>query len=139
VHRALPEDHFDKEWLRKGAPKETQARFKRFFDWANKEGIWHPKVKYPVMFGKGKSKYPGMLAVENIGANEAIVKVPSRLIINTKRAYECKEIQFIFYENPEVFGKHCEFGDDNVLDAYILYHLELGPKSPHYEMMQCWP
>lgn len=76
-----------------------------------------------------------MLALEDIGANESIVKVPSRLIISTKVAYECKDIQFIFYENPEVFGKHIAFGDDNVLHAYILYQLNLGPKSKHYEMM----
>jgi hypothetical protein len=30
-----------------------------------------------------------MLALEDIGANEAIVKVPSRLIISTKAAYDC--------------------------------------------------
>jgi hypothetical protein len=39
------------------------------------------------MFGTGDSKYPGMLALEDIGPNEPIVKVPSRLIINTKVAY----------------------------------------------------
>ena len=44
------------------------------------------------MFGKGDSKYPGMLATEDIGADEPIVKVPSRLIINTKIAYECPEL-----------------------------------------------
>ena len=52
------------------------------------------------MFGKGDSAYPGMLALQDIGPNEPIVKVPSHLIISTKAAYECKEIQHIFYENP---------------------------------------
>jgi hypothetical protein len=41
------------------------------------------------MFGSGDSKYPGMLALDDIGQNETIVKVPSRLIISTKAAYEC--------------------------------------------------
>jgi hypothetical protein len=64
-----------------------------------------------------------MLAIEDIGKDEAIVKVPSRLIINTKVAYECPELQTIFYENPDIFGKHLSLGDDNVFDTYILYHL----------------
>jgi len=40
------------------------------------------------MFGTGDSKYPGMLAIENIGKDEPIVKVPSRLIISHKAAFE---------------------------------------------------
>lgn len=75
------------------------------------------------MFGSGDSKYPGMLALDDIGQNETIVKVPSRLIISTKAAYECQELQKIFYDNPDIFGKHISLGDDNVLDAYILYHI----------------
>lgn len=91
------------------------------------------------MFGTGDSKYPGMLALEDIGRNEPIVKVPSRLIINTKVAFECPELRDIFFNNPEIFGKHVALGDDNVLDSYILYHIRLGEKSKHYNMMQCWP
>jgi hypothetical protein len=67
VGRALLPDQYDQNWLRTGADKQTQAKFKQFYDWCNKEGIWHPKVKYPVMFGSGDSKYPGMLALEDIG------------------------------------------------------------------------
>jgi hypothetical protein len=87
VGKALPDTQFDQTWLRTKAPKPTKDKFKKFYEWAKKEGIWHPKVKYPVMFGTGDSKYPGMLALEDIGPNEPIVKVPSRLIINTKVAY----------------------------------------------------
>jgi len=91
------------------------------------------------MFGEGDSAYPGMLALEDIGPNEPIVKVPSKLIISTAKAFECPELRSVFYENPDIFGKHVALGEDNVLDAYILYHLNLGAKSQHYQMMQCWP
>ncbi len=87
------------------------------------------------MFGSGDSKYPGMLATDNIGKDEPLVKVPSRLIISTKVAFECEELKEIFYNNPEIFGKHVALGDDNVLDTYILFHLQLGEKSKHYMMM----
>ena len=44
VSKPVPTDQCDPNWLRKSASKETQARYKRFFDWCKKEGIWHPKV-----------------------------------------------------------------------------------------------
>ena len=91
------------------------------------------------MFGTGDSRYPGMLAIDDIGKDEAIVKVPSHLIISHKAAFDCSELREIYYNHPEVFGKHVALGDDNVLDAYILYHLSLGQKSKHFHMMQCWP
>jgi len=49
------------------------------------------------MFGTGDSAYPGMMALEDIGPNEPIVKVPSRLIISTARAFECAELREVFY------------------------------------------
>jgi hypothetical protein len=49
------------------------------------------------MFGEGDSAYAGMLALEDIGPNEPIVKVPSRLIISTSKAFDCPELRPIFY------------------------------------------
>ena len=87
------------------------------------------------MFGAGDSAYPGMMATEDIGPNESIIKVPSKLLISTAKAFQCPELNQVFFDNPEVFGKHVSLGEDNVLDAYILYHLNLGAKSEHYNMM----
>jgi hypothetical protein len=135
----MPDSEYDTTWLQKKSTPEYRQRFKAFQDWCKKEGIKHPKVQYPTMFGAGESKYPGMIALEDIAPGEAIVKVPSKLIINTKVAYMCPELQQVWYENPETFGRHTSHGDDNVFNAYILYHLNLGEKSKHYHMMQCWP
>jgi hypothetical protein len=41
----------------------------------------------------------------------------------------------VFYNHPDVFGKHVSYGDDNVLNSYILHHINLGPKSKHFEMI----
>jgi hypothetical protein len=38
------------------------------------------------MFGEGDSAFAGMLALYDIGPNEPIVKVASRLIISTSKA-----------------------------------------------------
>ena len=39
------------------------------------------------MFGKGDSAYPGMMATEEIGPNEPIIKVPGRLAITNAKAF----------------------------------------------------
>lgn len=63
-------------------------------------------MKYPVMFGKGDNGYLGVMATEDIGKDEIIIKVPSHLIINTKVCYQCDELKEVFFDNPEIFGKH---------------------------------
>jgi hypothetical protein len=87
VCKTVPENQCDPNWLAKKANKKTQERYKNFYAWCKKEGIWNPKVKYPVMFGSGDSQYPGMMATEDIGANEPIIKVPGRLAISTAKAW----------------------------------------------------
>jgi len=132
VSKPMPADQYDLEYLKKKADKKTKEKFKKFFAWCKEAGITHPKVQYPVMFGKGDNTYAGMIALNDIGTDEAFIKVPSKVIISTKVAYECKELNHIFYDHPDVFGKHVSLGDDNVLDAFILYHIEQEEKSAYY-------
>jgi hypothetical protein len=79
-----------------------------------------------------------MLATEDLKTNDIILKLPSKLIINTKKAYY-SELHHIFVENPDVFGKHTSEGDDNVMYSFILYHLQLKEESPFYHMFLMWP
>jgi hypothetical protein len=39
------------------------------------------------MYGSGDSKYPGMIATEDIGKEEIIIKVPGKLLLSTKRCF----------------------------------------------------
>lgn len=71
------------------------------------------------MFGQGENKFAGILAIDKIEKNEIIIKVPSTHIINTKVAFY-SDINQVFYENPQVFGKHVIDGEDNMLHAFIL-------------------
>lgn len=64
----------------------------------------------------------GMLATEDIGKNEIICKVPSKYIINTRAAF-FSDINEIFYENPEVFGKHVQDGEDMIVTSFILHEI----------------
>ena len=79
------------------------------------------------------------MATEDIGRNESILKVPSRLIISAQTAMQCEPLAQVFYNNPQTFGRHVPRGEDNVLDTYLLYQIKLGPKSEHFEMFQTWP
>ena len=80
-----------------------------------------------------------MLATEDIGPNEPLVTVPGRLALSTAKAFREPALQHVWYENPDVFGKHVNLGEDKTLLAYILYHLGIEEKSEHYQMMSCWP
>ena len=121
VSKAVPADAHDTTWLKEKADPATKAKFNLFIKWCEDNGVWHPKVKYPVMFGKGDNQYPGLLALEPIAKNETFIRVPSKLLISTRKAYDCEPLKHIFYENPDVFGKHTSLGEDNVLDAFLLY------------------
>ena len=86
------------------------------------------------MFGKGDSAYPGIAATKDIERGEVMVKVPSEYIITPKGAY-FSEINHIFYDNPEVFGKHNADGEDNVINAFLLYEIQKGEASKFYQMI----
>ena len=83
VAKPAKPNEFDTEWLNDPKVKKTKEKFDKFFAWCDKNGIEHPKIKYPVMFGKGDNQYPGCMAMEDIGKDEAFIKVPSRLIVST--------------------------------------------------------
>ena len=74
------------------------------------------------MFGKGDNQYPGMVATEDIGKGEVIVKVPSKHIISTRTAFY-SDLKDIFYHHPELFGKHVSDGEDMMLHAFILHEV----------------
>ena len=63
------------------------------------------------------NQYQGLMAVEDIAKNEVMIKVPSSVIINTKKAFYCPELRDLFYNNPDVFGKHTQDGEDEAVDA----------------------
>ena len=130
---------FDENWLKDPKVKKLKQKYDNFFAWCDANGIEHPKIKYPVMFGSGDNRYPGCMATEDIGPNEIFIKVPSRLVISTQAAFLCEPLQQMFYENPQTFGKHVSLGEDNVLDAYLLYQMKLGPESIHYQQFLTWP
>ena len=115
-----------------------KEKFDNFMKWCHDNGIEHPKVKYPVHFGTGDSKYPGMMAIEDIGKDDIIVKVPAKMLLSTKSCFR-GDINKIFLENPEIFGKHISDGEDNVLNAFILHELSKGEKSFWKPMFDVWP
>jgi len=88
-------------------------------------------VQYPVLFGQGDNQYPGMVALEDIGKNETIIKVPSREIINTKKAFY-SELEEMFYEHPELFSKTLNDGEDMILHAFILHEIQKGKDSIYH-------
>jgi hypothetical protein len=139
VNKSVPADAHDPTWLEKKADKVTKEKFEIFNKWCEDNGVWHPKVKYPVMFGTGDNRFPGLLALEPIAKGETFIRVPSKLLISTKKAFECEPLKQMFYDNPDVFGKHTSLGEDNVLDAFLLYQMSLDKDSFYYPYLQILP
>ena len=83
----------DQNWLKDPKVKATKAKFDKFLKWCDNNQIVRPKIQYPVLFGTGDNKYPGCMALEDIGKNEPFVTVPSRIIISTQRAMLCEPLQ----------------------------------------------
>ncbi len=137
IHK--PAKDAEADYLESRANDVTKKKFKRFFDWCHQNGIEHPKVKYPVMFGTGDAKYPGMMATEDIGQNEVMIKVPSKMVFSTKLCFQSEEMRRVFFEHPELFGKHIGDGEDNVLNTFILFELGKGERSFWKPMFDVWP
>jgi hypothetical protein len=66
-----------------------------------------------------------MMAINDIGKDEIMIKVPSKMLISTKNAFY-SDINRIFYDNPDIFGRHVADGEDNVLNTFIMYELSKG-------------
>ena len=90
------------------------------------------------MFGQGDNQYPGMLATQDIEKDDIICKIPSREIITTRAAFY-SDLQPLFFEHPELFGKHVQEGEDMMLYAFILHEIQQKEKSQYWHMIRMWP
>lgn len=79
-----------------------------------------------------------MLALKDIGNKEILVKVPSKHIINTKKAFY-SELEEIYYDHPQLFSKSKNDGEDMLIHAYILFEIQKGEKSQYHQMIKNWP
>jgi hypothetical protein len=111
IHKPMKPEDVHENWLENEAPTKDRKNWQEYLSHYKNVGVKHPKVKYPVMFGQGDNRYPGMLVTEDIGKEEVIVKVPGREIITTKKAFY-SELKEIWFEHPDVFGKHVADGED---------------------------
>ena len=82
VGKAVKAGEFDTEWLEDPKMQKCKEKYDQFFAWCDANGIKHPKIKYPVLFGKGDNRFPGCMALEDIGREEPLISVPSHLVIS---------------------------------------------------------
>lgn len=53
VTKPVKAGEFDADPLKDPKVLKKKKEFERFFAWCDANGIKHPKIKYPVMFGTG--------------------------------------------------------------------------------------
>lgn len=139
IGKPVKNDDVNPDWLENTAKGQEKKDWKEYVDHYANSGIETPKVKYPVRFGKGDSTYPGILATEDIGVGEIIIKVPSSLLINTKKAFYSPDLRHIYHAHPEIYGKHNQDGEENLLYTFILHEIQKKEKSHFYQMIKMWP
>ncbi len=82
--------------------KQKHALFK---EWLDKSGTVCSKLKYPVFFAeRPEIVYPGVMATEDIGRNETILRVPASIIISVRRALRSELGPAVFEKYPQVFS-----------------------------------
>lgn len=139
INKPYSDDEIDPMWLEERADKASRERWTNYLQHYEKVGVAHPKVKYPVMFGQGDNMYPGMMATEDIKKGEQICKIPAREIITTRAAFFSEPLMPIYYENPELFGRHVHEGEDMVLHTFILHEIQKKEASRYFYMIKNWP
>jgi hypothetical protein len=139
VGRPFKAGEMQPDWLEKAANDKERKDWTDYLTVLDKAGVEHPKVKYPVRFGVGESTYPGLLATADIDAGEHIIKVPSSQLINTKKAFYAPDLQPIYRAHPDVYGKHNNDSEENLLYTFILHEIQKKEQSPFYQMIKMWP
>lgn len=115
-------------------------QIKKFIQWADSNGVQHPKIIYPVYYSTPEGfSFPGMITTAKVKANEIFVRVPSKIILSTQVAYN-SELKAIFKLYPDMFTKEgAEAWEDYVLIAYIIWQISIGEKSMWKPMFDIWP
>ena len=92
-----------------------------------------PQSFYPEIASNDmqRTEWVKLLAIDEINNKEVIVSVPSKHIINTKKAFY-SELEEIFYEHPKVFSKTKTDGEDMILHAFLLLEIQKGTESQYH-------
>ena len=61
------------------------------------------------------------------------------MVFSTKLCFQSPEMQEVFFDNPDLFGKHVGDGEDNVLNTFIMFELNKGEGSFWKPMFDVWP
>eukprot|EP01017_Pseudomicrothorax_dubius_P051575 TRINITY_DN9960_c0_g1_i3.p1 TRINITY_DN9960_c0_g1~~TRINITY_DN9960_c0_g1_i3.p1 ORF type:complete len:524 (-),score=127.06 TRINITY_DN9960_c0_g1_i3:45-1616(-) len=105
---------------------QSQPAVQRFQQWLVENNVRiSPKIRYPVCFGQ--EGYTGVLAVEAIEPNEAIIAIPNHVLITVSRA-QTSELAEIIIKNPDAFEEHYD-KEFNTLVLFIIFEKMKEEKS----------
>ena len=108
---------------------QKEEKFVLFHKWLNENGVRYDSIEYPVAFGKN-GDLVGLAARRKIGAGEAYIFIPNKMIINDEKINN-SELGFIIKKHKEVFEDHAD-GEYLRLIFFITYELTKGEKSFWY-------
>lgn len=72
-----------------------------FNKWCDEQGVVKGPLEWPVAYGS-KGELVGVRATKDIGMNESIVYIPTRITISIE-SFKQSEYSVIYYENEDDF------------------------------------
>ena len=118
-----------------GTLEPETENYRQMRIWAEERGLVCPKMRYPVRFEPG---YIGAQAIERIGPNEDIVRMPGSLVLGSQVA-RASAIGPVFESHPEVFSNPSLESEDLVLISFIISELPKAQTSDWYYLINSLP
>ncbi|EAS04524.1 hypothetical protein TTHERM_00237390 (macronuclear) [Tetrahymena thermophila SB210] len=122
------EDKFSK-------PLDTRPIMQEYLEKCKEEGLEINKLEFGLFTAKNGFQYEGFRATEEINPSDILIKVPRKLILNT-RTCMFSDIQKVVKENLNFFtAKKGGLVEDHIMLVYLLRQYQLGKASPWYHLI----
>ncbi|KAL4455496.1 hypothetical protein ABPG74_012648 [Tetrahymena malaccensis] len=116
-------------------PLDARPIMQEYLEKCKAEGLEINKLEFGLFTAKNGFQYEGFRATEEINPSDILIKVPRKLILNT-RTCMFSDIQKVVKENLKFFtAKKGGLVEDHIMLVYLLRQYQLGQASPWYHLI----
>lgn len=111
------------------------VEYQDFLGWCQKSGIRVAGVEFPAFYGE-HGQLRGARASEDILPFQAIIAVPLKCLMMSRKAYDDPELSLIFSKHPQLFDPHKD--DSASYMAVMFFMLRERIKGRDSELYHVW-
>ncbi|KAL4502976.1 hypothetical protein ABPG72_014205 [Tetrahymena utriculariae] len=116
-------------------PLDARPIMQEYLEKCKAEGLEINKLEFGLFTAKNGFQYEGFRAAEEINPSDILIKVPRKLILNT-RTCMFSDIQKVVKENLKFFTAiKGGLVEDHIMLVYLLRQYQLGKVSPWYHLI----